>query len=57
MVSYSSLVVFVVGLGSHCGSQNRSKFDQELDRIPESVLGRVFEIKARGGGSKCHFAQ
>ena len=56
VVLYSSLVVFWVGVGKHFGSQNRSKVDQELDQIPESVLERVFEIKARGRCQNVTFA-
>ena len=30
--------------------------DQDIDRIPESVLGGGVEIKARGGGQNVTFA-
>ena len=56
VVLYSSLVVFWVGFGTHFGSQNRSTVDQEIDRIPESVLGSAVEIKARGGCQNATFA-
>ena len=40
----------LVGFGMHFGPQNQSKVYQEIDRIPESVLGGVFLIQSDGGG-------
>ena len=34
------------------GSQNRSKIDQQIDRISESVLGGVFETRPREAGGR-----
>ena len=55
VIVYRFCLMFV-GFGTHFGSQNRSNNDRTIYRIPESGLGGVVEIEARGGCQNVTFA-